>query len=812
MTLSVEQFQNHVVASGLLVQDEISTIVAAIPADRRPKNGEELARELIRQKSLTKYQAEQLYAGRGKTLILGNYVVLDKLGQGGMGVVLKAEHRRLKRLVALKVMSASVVKTPDALKRFHREVEAAAKLRHPNVVATDDADEAKGTHFLVMEYVEGSDLSVLVKKQGPLSVDQAIQCILQAAKGLEFAHSQGVVHRDIKPANLLLDSKGTVKILDMGLARIEGDSGAQGELTSTGAVMGTVDYMAPEQAISTKHADARSDVYSLGISLWYLLTGRCVYDGDSMMAKLLAHRDAPIPSLSAMNSEVPATVEAVFRKMVAKQPGDRYQTMTDVIRALEGFQNGSSANLAMPAIPEDLNLQSFLSNLSGSPASTATTRKIQTSVKNVVVNAAAEATILSGNMAVDTDPQQLTTFGTPRVPGKDRTRAQTTSTPASLHWSRDIRFRAAGGTALVLLLLLTVFFSSGTPQGQIRVEISDPDVRLNVKGTDLTFVAANKTPVSLAAGDLRLIVTRGDLSFETKTLTINPDKESLVSVKVKDASLIIDYNGQIVDEKPLNQPEVTMSQPQISQSLMTPITSLLPPEEPYPDSPEMRRTSEWVLKKQGVVTIRQRGFDTQISSLETLPAETFVLVGINLAVGGNFRAIEISDRDLQRLVGISHVETLDLARQPISAAGLAAFSVCSELKELLMNGSGIQTDAIPTVLKFQKLESFMFPLMNCDTWAEQISTLPMLRKVNAYRCDITDKGVASLSKLPRLEELILSDCGVSDASLKELSKTATLKSLNLYSELITLPGIAQLQQALPECNIRNEYPTKAPKP
>jgi serine/threonine protein kinase len=811
MALSIEQFQNHVVASGLLTLDEISTIVAAMPDDRRPKSGEELARELIRQKSLTKYQAEQLYAGKGKTLILGNYVVLDKLGQGGMGVVLKAEHRRLKRLVALKVMSANVVKTPDALKRFHREVEAAAKLRHPNVVATDDADEAKGTHFLVMEYVEGSDLSVLVKKQGPLFVDQAIQCILQAAKGLEFAHSQGVVHRDIKPANLLLDSKGTVKILDMGLARIEGDSGAQGELTSTGAVMGTVDYMAPEQALSTKHADARSDVYSLGISLWYLLTDRCVYDGDSMMAKLLAHRDAPIPSLSAMNSEVPAAVEAVFRKMVAKQPGDRYQTMTDVIRAIEGCQNGTSANLTMPAIQEDLNLQSFLSNLSGSPTSTATTRKIQTSVKNVVVNAAAEATILSGNMAVDTDPHQLTSLGSPRDLSRDRKRTQTTSKPASKHWSRNVRFLAGGGAA-ALLLLLMVFVFSGTPEGQIRVEISDPEVKLKVKGTDLTFGTADKAPVSLAAGDLRLVVTRGDLSFETKTLTINPDKESLVSVKVKDANLIVDHNGQIVGEKPLNPAGATMSQAQISPPLMTPINSLLPPEEPYPDSPEMRRTSEWVLKKQGVVTIRQRGVDTQISSLETLPAETFKLVGINLAVGGNYRAIEISDRELQRLVGLSHLETLDLGRQTISAAGLAALSSCSELKELLLNGSGIQTDAIPTVLKFQKLESFMFPLVNCDTWAEQISTLPMLRKVNAYRCDLTDTGVASLSKLPRLEELILSDCAVSDASLKALSKTVTLKSLYLYSELITLPGIAQLQQALPECGIRNDYPAEAPKP
>jgi serine/threonine protein kinase len=365
MALTIDKFRDHLTASGLLPAEDLSALLAALPEDKRPKDGEQLAKELVRQKKLTKYQAEQIYSGKGKSLVLGNYVVLDKLGQGGMGVVLKAEHKRLKRLVALKVMSASVVKTPDALKRFHREVEAAAKLRHPNVVATDDADEAKGTHFLVMEYVEGSDLSVMVKKNGPLAVEHAIECILQAARGLEFAHSQGVVHRDIKPANLLLDVKGKVKILDMGLARIEGESTGQAELTSTGAVMGTVDYMAPEQALSTKHADARSEIYSQGVSLWYLLTGKCAYDGDSLMAKLLAHRDAPIPSLMTVNSEVSPSLDAVFRKMVAKQAADRYQTATEVIRDLEACQQGSSpSSFSPPASAEDSSLQSFLSNLS----------------------------------------------------------------------------------------------------------------------------------------------------------------------------------------------------------------------------------------------------------------------------------------------------------------------------------------------------------------------------------------------------------------------------------------------------------------
>lgn len=281
---------------------------------------------------------------------LGPYQLLAKLGEGGMGAVFKARHEHLDKIVAIKVLSKKALQDSAAVARFRREMKAVGALHHPNIVGAHDAGEQQGVHFLVMEYVAGRDLSTLVKQNGPVTVAQAISYMQQAAKGLAFAHGKNIVHRDIKPANLLVDGEETIKILDLGLARLD-DGGATGAaanveanqgLTQTGQVMGTVDYMAPEQAFDTHRADAKADVYSLGCTLFRILTGKNAYGGDTVVQKILAHREHPIPSLIERRPEVPAALDAIYRRMMTKQPEQR-PTMAELCMEFEALANPAAA-------------------------------------------------------------------------------------------------------------------------------------------------------------------------------------------------------------------------------------------------------------------------------------------------------------------------------------------------------------------------------------------------------------------------------------------------------------------------------------
>ncbi|MCI0682014.1 MAG: protein kinase [Gemmataceae bacterium] len=350
----------------LLTPEQLDALAKeALPVDVRA-----LARALVQRGWLTPFHVNEVFLGRGAKLLLGSYVLLEMLGEGGMGAVYKARNWKLGQTVALKLVRKERLANPAAVKRFYREIRAAAKLEHPNIVRAFDAGEANGTHFFVMEFVSGQDLNKLVKTHGPLDVRTACEYVRQTALGLQHSHEQRMVHRDIKPHNLLLqvaDCKSQIdgrhatgksaisnlqseiiKILDMGLARIDTD--ADGEHSSTmtqeGTVVGTPDYIAPEQGLDSHSVDIRADLYSLGCTLYFLLTGRPPFPGGTFMEKLLKHQQQTPAPLRQLRGDVPAEVEALVARLMAKRPDERYATPADLVHDLDAVLSGS-----MPTLP-----------------------------------------------------------------------------------------------------------------------------------------------------------------------------------------------------------------------------------------------------------------------------------------------------------------------------------------------------------------------------------------------------------------------------------------------------------------------------
>ena len=279
------------------------------------------------------------------------YRILQALGEGGMGTVFKAEHKVMGRTVALKVINRKLMARSEIVERFRTEVKAAAQLAHPNIVTAHDAEEANGLHFLVMEYVEGFSLDRYVARRGPLPPNLACQLIRQAALGLQHAHEKGMVHRDIKPHNLMITRKGQVKILDFGLARLAQDAGAL-NTTAPNLVLGTPDFLAPEQARNSHMVDIRADLYALGCTLYFMLTGRTPFGGDNVYEKLIAHTTAEAEPITSYRTDVPASVEAIVYKLLSKKPEDRFSTPAELATALAAAAKmPADASAPMPPVP-----------------------------------------------------------------------------------------------------------------------------------------------------------------------------------------------------------------------------------------------------------------------------------------------------------------------------------------------------------------------------------------------------------------------------------------------------------------------------
>ena len=350
--LDARSFIENVVASGLMTRDEATRALKGMPETDR---GKVVARYLVKNDYLTRFQAERLLWGKTDGFHLGQYRILDELGRGGMGRVFKAMHQTMGRQVALKVLAPDLTKTDRAKELFRREVRAAAKLNHPNIVTAYDANQAGDRCFLAMEFVDGPNLSQLVKEKGRLGIEEACEYIRQAALGLAYAHGLGLVHRDVKPANLLVQ-KGSggplVKILDFGLAQVTmgEDATAESAATGTHSVLGTPDYISPEQARNHKAVDGRSDLYSLGCTFYYLLTGQVPFPGGTALEKIVRHNAEAPAAVQSLRPEVPEPISVIVHKLLAKNPKWRHQSAAELAIDLGAFV-GDRADWSSPLRP-----------------------------------------------------------------------------------------------------------------------------------------------------------------------------------------------------------------------------------------------------------------------------------------------------------------------------------------------------------------------------------------------------------------------------------------------------------------------------
>jgi serine/threonine-protein kinase len=323
--------------SGLLERDQLSRALLQLKEEDGPGGvveTDQVAEYLVKTGLLTRWQCDKLLEGRHKGFFLGKYKLLDHLGTGGMSSVYLAEHVLMQRRVAIKVLPKNRVSDSSYLQRFHREAQAAAALDHRNIVRAYDVDNDGDVHYLVMEYVDGRDLQAIVKDKGPLDYPVTANYIRQAAIGLAHAHEAGLIHRDIKPANLLVDRSNVVKVLDLGLARFTEDNKASLTVAYDENVLGTADYLAPEQAIDSHGVDARADIYSLGCAFYYLLTGQPPFPEGTLPQRLMMHQKSPPPSITEKRPDAPSDLVAICLKMMAKKPAARYQSAAEVADVL----------------------------------------------------------------------------------------------------------------------------------------------------------------------------------------------------------------------------------------------------------------------------------------------------------------------------------------------------------------------------------------------------------------------------------------------------------------------------------------------
>jgi serine/threonine protein kinase/Leucine-rich repeat (LRR) protein len=698
--LTIDEFLQTLSQSGLLPPQELDSVRELRIAD--PATGSttaDLINWLIQQEKLTPYQAELLCRGRAGGLVLGNYIILDKLGQGGMGTVFKARHRRMNRVVALKVLPASLSSIPEAIARFAREVEASAKLQHPHIAVAYDADEAEGVHILVMEHVDGPNLAAYVREKGPVPVAAAVRLVAQAARGLAAAHAQGIVHRDIKPSNLMVNRQGQLKVLDLGLAQMR-DSAAGADLstdvTQTGRTMGTVDFMAPEQARDAKTVDCRADIYSLGCTLYFLLVGRTPAPPGSAAEKLLWHQTQQATPLIDVCEGCTARLEALVKRMMAKNPEDRPHSMIDVALELDTCLS------ELPASSADLSLEG-IEIRPNDPSSTVHGSK------------AGRGTLLEANDTL------LSAARTAALRSAGPTRAQRRG-----RWVA-IAIGAVGLAALAAIVALPRYFRPTVREALVIVAASHVPAEVYIDGQLRGTVREVTQP-------LELKLAPGSLGVEVRARGFEPFAVRIQAAAGRPASVVARFQRPATLPPPLVGPSA--SPHAAYQDLLAWLWSQggrveVRTADGQPLSPAT--PADLPLSPVEVVSIRLDGLGIHDSDLTNLKAAPR-LVELSLA------DTKITDDGLAHLGALENLTRLDLSHNNIQGRGLSSLGRMSRLTQLNLAHTDISDQAVA-----------------------RLRPLAKLRWLNVSDTDLTDLGIEQFQEFKSLASIDLRNTALSES-------------------------------------------------
>jgi eukaryotic-like serine/threonine-protein kinase len=353
----IESFVKLAVRAGLIDAGDAEHLLVVLgqPDSDQRMELRELADRFVSAGILTGWQRRNLLRGRWRGFFLGDYKLLEPLGSGGMSIVYLSEHIESGQKVAIKFLPKEKLTHANNLKRFKIEARAAAMLKHPNIVRTYDLQCTQGNHFIVMEHVEGSDLQNYVSAHGPLSIAKAVDVLKQAASGLQEAHLRGLVHRDIKPLNILIRLDGRVKISDFGLARMLFEDSQSLTLQRGDKILGTADYLSPEQAMDAHHVDGRADIYSLGCTLFFMLCGAPPFDSGNLAARVMMHQSTEPPDLNRLRIDIPEMLYRILTTLLAKRPEDRFQSAADLLASICSLEANGPLSPQAPEYVEGRN-------------------------------------------------------------------------------------------------------------------------------------------------------------------------------------------------------------------------------------------------------------------------------------------------------------------------------------------------------------------------------------------------------------------------------------------------------------------------